>query len=328
MKRSLTILVAVFATASLGASLTSCNTPSCGMGTVQKQQSDGSLKCVAVDVQAAQTPCDTDGGNVTIVGGKCVSAIQCDPGTTMNENGICVGSGSTGKPTCSTPSAGNTCVFGDIFDFTTNTPSATTPIHVELYNPTDLLNGGAPLASQDVTGGAYAFQSFKAPMLGLIVIMTGRTNTGVLVPAATGDQGISAGIYHVDAYALKQADVANWGFDITAGGAVIAKFYNDPKPAANALIINETHPVAGVTLRKDFQAATGAQYFNDTLTKIDTNLMVTGNSGTAIVASPVPMGSNFPVFDGTGPTSMPITWEMDPGGSAAGLVLITRFHPN
>ena len=47
MKRSLSILVAVVGAGSLGVSLPSCNTPSCGAGTEQVQQTDGTLKCVS-----------------------------------------------------------------------------------------------------------------------------------------------------------------------------------------------------------------------------------------------------------------------------------------
>lgn len=327
MKRSLWILVAVVGAGSLGVSLTSCNNVACGPGTVQMQQKDGTLKCVPTDQQQMATQCDTDGGNVTIVGGKCVSAIQCDPGTTMDVNGICVGKAGAGA-TCSTPSPGNACVFGDILNFTDNTKNAVTPISVALYDPQVLLSMGAPIAQANLdSGGSYAFQNFHAPQLGLIVIVTSSPmgTTMNLVTAATGDQGVGAGIYRVDAYAVKAADVANWGFDISTAGAVIGKFYNDPKPPSNLLIANETHPQAGVVMQQN-GSSTGVQYFNDTLTAVDGMLTSTGASGAAIVAAPVTSG--FPNFTGMGPAAMPITWETLPGGSAAGLVLITRFHPS
>ena len=49
--------------------------------------------------------------------------------------------------------------------------------------------------------------------------------------------------YRVDAYAIQKADSDTWGFDIATGGAQIAKFYNDMKPAPNLLVANETTPV-------------------------------------------------------------------------------------
>ena len=325
MKRSLWILVAVVGAGSLGISLSSCNNVACGPGTVQMQQKDGTLKCVPVSQQEMATPCDVDAGNVVIVGGKCVSAIQCDPGTTMDINGICVGKGG-GPVGCSTPSPGNSCVFGDIFNFTDGAKNAVTPIHVALYDPQVLLSMGAAIAETDLTsdGSSYAFQNFKAPQLGLIVILTSSPTgtTMSLVAAATGDQGVGAGIYHVDAYAVKAADVAGWNFDVATAGAVIGKFYNDPKPPSNLLVANEKNPVAGVVMTKD-GASAGVQYFNAGLTAVDNTLTSTSTSGAAIVAAPVTGG--FPTFTGMGGG---ITWEMLPGGSAAGLVLITRFHPS
>ena len=330
MKRRLSsIAIGLVAAGSLAASLSSCNAPSCGPGTVQQQQKDGTLKCVLVDAPQPLTPCDTDGGTVTIVGGRCVSAIQCDPGTTMNENGICVGTG-VGKG-CSTPMPGTACVSGDIVDFKTNAKNNVMPIDVDLWDPLQLLTGGTPIATVTLTdGSSYVFSNFSPPSLGLIVIMTHSSMGGatMMTAAGTGAQGVSAGnSYHVDAYAVKKSDSDAWNFDITAGGAYIAKFYKDTKPAPNALVANEMSPVAGVTLVKDGQPATGTKYFNDTLTMVDNTLTATGKSGVAIVASPV-VGSAFPTFTGNGPAAMPITWEQLPGGSAANVVIITRFHPN
>jgi hypothetical protein len=232
--------------------------------------------------------------------------------------------------TCRAPAPGKACVSGTIYDFTSGAKNTITPLHVDLFDPITLLSGGAPISSVDLSsdGGSYVFQDFTPPGLGLIVILTGRTNANN-VAAATGAQGLASGQYTVDAYSLKKTDVAGWGFDITTGGGYIAKFYHDAKPAPNLLIANEMTKVPGVTLTKDGAAAAGAKYFNDTLTAIDPLLTVTGNSGVAIVASPIATGGMFPVFSGTGGTPAPNGgWEMLPGGSFAGGVFITRFHPN
>lgn len=329
-RRLSSIAIGLVAAGALAASLSSCNAPSCGPGTVQQQQKDGTLKCVAVDYPAPLTPCATDGGTVTIVGGQCVSAIQCDPATTMLNNGICVGTGK-GKG-CGTIMPGTACVSGDIRDFKTNATNMVMPIDVDLWDPLQLLTGGMPIATTTLTdGSSYVFSNFSPPSLGLIVVMTHTTAGGtstMMTPAGTGAQMISAGnAYTVDAYAIKKADSDAWGFDIATGGAYVAKFYKDKKPAPNLLIANESMPVAGVTLVKDGMPAMGTKYFDDTLTMIDNTLTATGKSGVAIVASPV-VGSSFPTFTGNGPTAMPITWESLPGGSAPGVVIITRFHPN
>jgi hypothetical protein len=327
MNRRLSILIAFVAAGSLGVSLSACNAPACGSGTVQQQQKDGTLKCIPTDVQAATTPCDVDGGDVVIVGGQCVAAVKCDPTSTVEINGYCVSNGGTTTATCRTPSPGHACVAGSILNFKDNQKS-TVPIHVELYDPITLLSGGNPIATYDSPdGSSYVFQDFLAPQLTLIVVATGKTTPGFTVTGAAA-QGISNGnIYRLDTYALPAADSAAWGFDLSQG-AQVAKFYKDAKPSPNNVIANETMPVAGVTLTKDGAAAMGAAYFNDTLTAVDPSLMVTGMSGAALVASPIPMGGMFPTFSGSGPTASPITFEQLPGGSAPNLVLVTRFHPN
>jgi hypothetical protein len=315
MNRRFSIAAAfVLAMGSFGLSLASCNAPSCGPGTVQAQQKDGTLKCIQ-DTPASLTPCDVDGGDVMIVGGKCVSAVHCDTGTTMNDNGVCVGT-SGGGATCHSPKPGTACISGTI--------------HIELYDPIALLAGGTPSATADSTdGGSYVIQDFTVPSLGLIVVVTGNTTPG-MIKAGAAAKGVSKDvIYHLDTYAIAKADSDKWGFDIATDGAQIAKFYSDSAPSPTNIVANETMPVAGVTLTKD-GAPAGAKYFNATLTAVDPALTVTGASGVAIVASPV-SGASFPTFSGQGgqdPAGMPITWEQLQGGSAAGLVLITRFHPS
>ena len=328
MNRRLSIVFGLIAAASLGISLTSCNAPSCGQGTVQMQQKNGELKCVPADVPQQLTPCDTDGGNVVIVGGKCVSAVQCDPGTTMDVNGICVGTGTGTVQMCGQPATGKACVWGMIKDFKSDAANTVGNLNVELYDAVGLLQGGGLIATTTATdGGSYIFKDFAPPPLGIIIVMTGHNNTSpAMTMAGTGALNITGNNqYRVDAYAIPKADSDAWGFDITAGGAQIAKYYKDPKPQPNQLIANETMPASMVTMVKDGQPAMGAKYFNDNRTAIDNSLTVTGMSGTAIVASPIPMGGMFPSFSGSGGGVSP--WEVINGGSAANIVIITRFHP-
>ncbi len=327
-RRCLPILFAVAVAGSLTVSLSSCNEPSCGAGTVQKQQSDGTLKCVPVDQQMAAIPCDVDAGMVTIVGGKCVPIVTCDPNSTMTSNGICYGTGGGGGVSCKTPKAGTSCISGTIYNFTTNAKSAVANLDVLLFNATDLPSANpTPLAVGQISadGSSYVFQDFVAPGLGLVVIATGNMTTG-MVPTGTGGQGIGNNtVYQIDAYSLSQADVAGWGFDITAGGAYIARFFSDAastSPTQN--LNNDKTPVAGVTLLEN-GADPGAKYFNAGLTAIDPTLTSSGASGTAVVAAPIPEGGSFGQFTGMG-GGIP-TWETFPGGSKANFVLVTRFHP-
>jgi hypothetical protein len=148
-----------------------------------------------------------------------------------------------------------------------------------------------------------------------------------MTPTATGDRNIGAGnSYVLDAYSVPKADSDAWNFDIATGGAVIGKFYHDAPPPGNLLVANETMKASGVTFFKD-SADAMAKYFDDTLTAVNPGLTVTGMQGVAIVASPV-SGGSFPTFSGSGGTPAPPNgWEMLPGGSAPGLVFISRFHP-
>lgn len=333
MTRRLSILIFSFVAAgSFAVSLSSCNAPSCGPGTVQQQDKNGKLQCVQVDAVSADTHCDVDAGNVMIVGGKCVSAIQCDPSSTTVINGVCVGMGTTNPAnSCPKPASGKACIHGAILNFSDN-KYASGNIHVQLFEALTLLQGGAPVGMADVdASGGYNFPDIS-PGLGLFVVVTGNGTTQVAT--GTGVSGVVGdSIYRADAYTIPKAQADAWGFDYTTGGAQIAKFYKDPKPSPTNLIANEMSAASGVTLMKDGSPAAGAKYFNDTLTAIDPALTTaTGASGVAIVASPIAMGGMFPTFSGSG-GGVP-TWETLPGGSRGmtastpPFVIITRFHPN
>jgi hypothetical protein len=329
MKRLSSLVVVLFGLAALPA----CNTPVCGAGTQQEQQPDGSLLCVPVAGLPSSVNCDVDAG-ATIVGGQCVSAITCGANTTLNPaTGQCESTGGPGGgvPPCSMPKAGNACVNGALLNFLDSTPS-TAMVHVSIYNPIDLLAGGPPLDKGDFTGG-FIFPNIPAPSLGLIGIVVGDANGSntTYVNCATGDQMVSNGNkYHVDAYVLPRSVTDGWkssvGFDISVGGAYIAKFYSDTKGTPASQFDNEKNPVAGVQLFENGAVPMGTRYFDTSLTSISTTLTATSAVGAAIVAAPV-VGS-FPTFTGSGPTSSPVTWEANPGGSAPGLVFVTRFHPN
>jgi hypothetical protein len=330
----LAVVVCVAACAAAGALVSACNAPSCGPGTEQRQEADGSLRCVPADGLPASVDCDVDGGAV-IVGGQCVSAITCGANTTLNPaTGQCeaTGGGNGGVPTCSTPMPGNACINGALLNFLDDTPF-TGMVHVALYDPLTLLSNGAPLASGDFMGGGYLFPNTPAPGLGLLAIVVGDANGSntTYVNCATGDQMVANGSdYRIDAYVLPRTVTDGWkssgNFDIATGGAYIAKFYSDAKESPTQQIANEKSPVAGVQLLEGGSVPAGVLYFDTSLATISASAMATTSVGAAIVAAPV--SGSFPTFTGSGPTSMPITWEVDPGGSAPGLVFVTRYHPN
>ena len=333
MNRRLSMVLGLVAAGALGISLSSCNNPVCGEGTVQKQGTDGKLACVPADYPAPLTPCDTDGGNAVIVGGKCVSAIQCDPATTTVVNGICVGIGGS-APMCHQPATGKACIDGHIYNFKDHAKNAVA-VTVDLFDATQLLQGKGPIMTVQSSsdGQTFVFQDFTPPPLGTVVIMTHATSPTVTINAGTGGQGVSGNTkYTIDAYAIPKTDADAWGFDYATGGGQIALYFSDPKPTSPTMLLaNETTPVAGVTMMKDGAPADGmnghplAKYFDDTLTAVGTGT-TTGAKGAAIVASPIPTGGTFPSFSGMG--GGVTTWETLPGGSAPGVVIITRFHPN
>ncbi len=320
-------LVAVFAAAAA-----SCNAPTCGMGTKQVQQKDGTIQCVAADSGPSSIPCDVDAG-ATIVGGQCVSAVTCGPGTTLM-NGQCVGTGGGGVPQCGNPSSNAFfCISGALLNFEDNSTFNSGKIHVAVYDPLSFLGGQPPLSQGDFDATAttgYIFPNVQAPSLPLIVVVTNDVMGGSgHIVAATGDQGIAGGgKYRVDAYVLNKSTTDSWkstgSFDIATGGAYVAKFYNDPKPPVTLLIANEKNPVMSVVLTDGAGTpVAGTKYFSTDLKTLGAGTS-TSAVGAAVVAAPV-MGSNFPMFSGMGGG---ITWEVESGGSVANAVLISRFHPN
>lgn len=324
MNRWLSVIVAVAASALAG-----CNPPKCGPGTAQRQNKNGTVDCVPADVmQGAGIPCDADGG-ATVQGGFCVSAITCGEGTTLM-NGKCVSTG--GGPTgCSTPAPGKACVTGSLIDLVTNVKSTAT-VSVALVDPLTFLSGGGAIATQNVAGtGAYKFQDFTPPQLGLIAIIVsdpGTSGTPMYYTTATGDQQITGNtIYTVDAYVLEKSVVDGWKaqFDVDTLGGYLAKFYNDPKPLNTNLTATETHPVGGVQLTQDTNVVAAAKYFGTSLTTIDGAATSTNPMTGAVIAPAPDTSGGFPNFSGMGGS---ITWETQPGASKPGVVFITRFHPN
>src|SRR5262249_33437417 len=135
MKRWLSMALGLLAVVALPA----CNSATCGPGTEQVQQKDGSLKCVPVDGLPTSVNCDVDAG-ATTAGGECVGAIPCGANTTLTPaTGQCEGSGTGGTaPACPTPMAGHACFNGALLNFLDTSPF-TGMVHVSIYDPITLL---------------------------------------------------------------------------------------------------------------------------------------------------------------------------------------------
>jgi hypothetical protein len=324
-------LVALVSSAAL---IHGCNNPTCGPGTKQVQIKGGEIQCQPADGVVSTGDCDVDAG-AQLVGGICVSHINCDPTTTSYDpmTGTCTGTGTMtgGLPPCPAPSAGTACVHGLLHNFVDNSQYTTPDVPVALYDPLAFLSGSPPIAMGTSTNGGYVFSNFPVPNLHLIAIAVGNLNDeSVIVVAGSGAQNVNAGsIYRVDGYVIPRSVVDGWkamtGIDYLTTGAYVAKFYGDKAPAPTDLAATETMKVSGVQLTENGTAAANAQYFSTDLTTIDTSLKSTGMEGAAIV--PSPMGT--PQFSGMGGmvNGTTPTWETQIGGSAAKVIFVARFHP-
>jgi hypothetical protein len=301
--------------------LAGCNSPVCGPGTKRVQLKGGTVQCQPVDGLPDTIPCDADGGAV-IVGGACVSRVQCGPGTKLDAaSGLCVADGMASP--CPPPAGSAICVFGTLHHFIDDSPlGAGETVHVGISDPLNLI------AELDSTG-TFVFPNVAVPSSGLVAIGAGDRSGTPNVVAATGAIVSPGKIYHVDAYVLPRSVVDGWqtqtGDDYLTQGAYVAKFYADPMASATDYSLYETMPVAGVTLLENGAPPARARYFGTSLTTIDKMLTATGASGTALIAAP----PSFSTYSGMGGTSggTAITWPALPGGSAPGVVFVTRFHP-
>jgi hypothetical protein len=103
-------------------------------------------------------------------------------------------------------------------------------------------------------------------------------------------------------------------------GTYVGCFYNQPPSAPTNLLFNETMPAAGVTLLENAVTPTAVRYLAADAT-IDPSLTATSAArGCAITVGT----GNVNQYSGSGgPAS---SWELQPGGTAANAVFITRFH--
>jgi hypothetical protein len=329
MIRTLTLTLAL----ALALSTSGCGDIKCGPGTKQVQdQKTGNTVCVPADQQGTSIPCsdDLDAGT-TIVAGKCVSLIHCASGQPMKlPDGTYECEGGGGPPMCHTPATGTFCVEGTIHDFVTGA-KASIPIHVSAYDPQAFLSGGAtPLTNGDdanVTDGTYVFQDVPVPATNLVAIAA-TDGTGMLVLGGAGATIAAGGIYKIDGYIVQKSVVDGWQTTVGAGaidysqGAYVACFFSDASQAAqNNYTVFETHPIAGVGL----VTATGgaiptARYLDPSLDKINLALTATGVKGCAVAPA-----NGIASFSGSG--GGVTKWEVRPGGSAAGVVFVDRYHP-
>jgi len=315
------------------ASAAGCNNPTCGPGTMQVQQKNGTVQCLPADGMPASIPCDADMGAV-IVGGECVSKIQCGPGTSLDPtSNLCISTGSGGgPPACPAPPSGAICINGRLHHFLDDsTLAAGESFHVSVYDPTVFLSGGPPIQEADSTGD-YVFPNITVPAVGAIAVGVGKkADTTMIALSGFATRVVAGQSYRIDSHVVLSSTVDGWksqtGTDFLATGAYLTKFYSDPSKGSTDFEIYETMKVPGVQLYKNGAVAPGVNYFSTSLSTIDGALTATGMEGAAIV--PVTSGS-LDIYTGMGGMAggMPINWGSGhTGGSATNVLFIDRFHP-
>jgi hypothetical protein len=323
------------------AALAGCAPTVCGPGTKLLQTADG-VECVPADGPAnGDVSCDVDAGMVEIVGGKCESRVQCDPGSTTYDptTGICVGSGTQNSlcPVCPPPGTGQICITGGVVDFETgqHVMPGGRPLRFAAFEPLAFLAdpGSAPLAEDPSSTKACFTLTLPAPSSGLVAIAVSDPVNGApmgMLPLALGGVGapVTAGnVYHVDGILATRKRLADWstqsGEDFTGKGAFVGCYYADPPAAPTNEIFDETMPVSGVKLLENQSPPASARYLGSNR-DIDTALTATGSLGCAVATA-----DGIQTFGGqagAGTSPMVQKLEAQPGGTAPGALFLSRFH--
>ena len=259
-----------------------------------RQQTDGTLQCVAVDSPSAITPATSTAATSSSSAASCVSAVQCDPASTMDINGVCVGTGGTVAATCRTPGARARPASPAPSSTSSRTSESTAPIHVELYDPIVLLRRAeCRIASYDsVDGGSYVFQDFTPPPPRPRRRRHRQRHAPATASPARADRTSAATTVPRGHLRRQEGGLRRLGLRHRSGGAYIAKFYKDPKPHRHHHHRQRDHAGRGRDPDQGRRgAAPASSTSTTTLTAIDPALTTTGASGVAIVAAPIVQGT-------------------------------------
>lgn len=336
MIRSQHVLAALACAATFGAG---CNAPTCGPGTKQVQQANGTVRCVPADapVGSGTIPCDVDGG-AQILGGICRTRVVCGPNTqavmlpdgTIDCQGTGMGVGSC--PPCSPPGKGNICITGKLYDFSTNAQvmPGGTMMNYGAYEPTAFLAGNTTaLAMTTSSDGCFTFPKIPTPASGLIALAT-KDAGGMYALTGVGATIADNTSYQIDVYRVASSTVASWtagsnGVDYAKLGAYVALYYDDAVPSATTLTVAaDTHPMAGVQIQLSGATITTPRYFDPTR-----DMIVAADTATSAVGGAVvPPQGGLQTFTASGGTcaSGACKWESQPGSTTSGVVFIARFH--
>lgn len=303
-----------------------CNTVTCGPGTVLVAN-----QCQVVSLGDG-IPCDVDGGDVEIVGGKCVSRVKCAPPLMYDPFLGCYIPEVEGScPPCPSPiPPGSVCVTGGVVDLSTmkhlpNDGSAR-PLRIGVYEPLGFFDNPnvAPLSENTSTSsGCFTFTVPVPASSALVVAAQDPVGTTPTAPLTIGTSGLSivAGQkYQVDGYMVKKSLVDNWSAADPAfltEGSVVDCFYNVAPGAPTNFRFDEQWPTAtGVQLTAAGMMSIIARYL-EADASIDSSLTATGSRGCAVVAG----GSSYS-FQGGGVNQ----WEKNWSGTTTGVVFVQAIR--
>ena len=153
-------------------------------------------------------------------------------GTTLNDNGICVGSGGTGMADLPHAGAGQGLRLRRRSSTSRQHANTTTPIHVALYDPITFSRAARRSRAMTSPAAALRLPGLHGAEPRLIVIVTGTTTAGAHDRRpATGDQGRQRQQLH--ARRLRAAEGRRRRLGLRhrrRRRRTSRKFYNDPKP--------------------------------------------------------------------------------------------------
>ncbi len=354
--RNQTILLSLLASSLAGG----CKPLECADGTIER---DG--MCFAPDTEVPAAKC---GPFTEVVNDKCVPMFpptECDPSSTEANvdptTGVttCIGT-STGD-SCGAPSAsGKQTICGQIYDFETNLPfasssdckqcdpampTATGPCALKLraYNAVDFA-GGAPteLSVGKVfldTCGKYKLQEVDTnaagPFIGIGVDdAAGLGPTGVTVTAAVAVKTVEkTAVKDFEAWIVKPQTAAGWGNNLLMTGVYAAVYRahkvkpNDPTQMPADLLVGQAGVKAATNTATNPTPVPAANDFYFGPTAADrmtiTTDASTGVNGTALVNN-ASLAQNL--YYGAGGLGTGCIWEGHAAASLPGIVFIQVFR--
>jgi hypothetical protein len=305
----------------------------CGPGTQRKQLPNGDAACVAVSVAKGDTECDADGGVQLVAGNRCVSQVQCGPGTVLDPGSQkCLPTGQQmahEPPVCTPPTAGHICVNGTLRNFPDGSFLSAQTVRVTIYDPQTFFgNPNPPSLADGQSSDTFMFPGIPTPSSKYLLVVTRDPMGATAMYQGTGIGGaaVDGQSVRVDGYVITRALLTSWstmaGTDFDTAGALVYRFFNDPPPPSNARTPTETHPVAGVQVIDGNinDVAAGVKYFAPSLMTIDGALTATSSSGGAILTA-----TGVSTFTGRG--GGVTTWEAHAALAIPHIVQIDFLHP-